>query len=95
MPNLKASIKDLRKTKRKTVINNRIRRRLKDSVKAYNKAVETNDSKTAEKLHPRVQKMLDKAAKNGIIKKGTSSRKKSRLMKKLNSLSAPDVKASK
>ncbi|MCA9377103.1 30S ribosomal protein S20 [Candidatus Nomurabacteria bacterium] len=95
MPNLQASIKDLRQSKKRTANNNRIRRRLKDSVKSYKKAIESGDAKTAEENLPRAQKMLDKAAKRGIIKKGTASRKKSLLSKKLNDLTAPDVKVTK
>ena len=93
MPNLQASIKDLRQTKSRTVYNNRVRRRLKDSVKKYEDAIETKDQKKAEEHLPRVYQMLDKAAKRGIIKKGTASRKKSKMAKKYNTLAAPDVKA--
>ena len=94
MPNLQASIKDLRQSKKRTVVNNRVRRRLKEAVKAYNTAIDAGEVKTATEALPRVQKMVDKAAKSGIMKKGTASRKKSRLSKKLNTLTAPDVKAS-
>ncbi len=95
MPNLRTSIKDLRQSKRKTFNNNRTRRRLKVAVKTYSTAVANKDVKTAERSLPVVQKMLDKAAKRGIIKKGTASRRKSRLNKKLNTLSAPNVETSK
>ncbi len=91
MPNLQASIKDLKQTKKRSVFNGRIRRRMKESVKSFNDAIKAGDSKSAEERLPRAQKMLDKAAKNGIIKKGTASRYKSDLAKKLNGLSAPDV----
>lgn len=68
---------------------------MKDTVKSYNKAIDKKEDAEAKDLHPRVQKMLDKAAKNGIIKKGTASRRKSRLSRKLNALTAPDVETSK
>jgi small subunit ribosomal protein S20 len=92
MPNLQASIKDLRQSKTRTVHNNRVRRRLHDVSKKYNKAIDEKDVEKAKDTLPRVQKMLDKAAKRGIIKKGTASRKKSGYAKKLNDIAAPDVK---
>jgi small subunit ribosomal protein S20 len=42
-----------------------------------------NKVEEAEKLLPRIYKALDKAAKRGVIKKNTASRKKSRMMKKI------------
>ena len=93
MPNLQASIKDLRQSKSRTIYNNRVRRRLRNSVKKYEDAISEKDSKKAQEALPRAQKMLDKAAKRGIIKQGTASRRKSRLAKKFNTIAAPNVKA--
>ncbi|GAB4159856.1 MAG: 30S ribosomal protein S20 [Candidatus Dojkabacteria bacterium] len=92
MANLKTSIKDVRQSKRKAVFNSRIKKRFKAAVKTFDKSASTEAAKAANEL-PRVYKLLDKAAKRGVMKKTTASRKKSRLAKKLNRLSAQDVKA--
>ncbi|NLZ24170.1 30S ribosomal protein S20 [Candidatus Dojkabacteria bacterium] len=95
MPNLKASIKDLRSSKRKTVFNNRLRRRVKDSTKKFQDAVEDKDVKKAEKQLQHTYKVLDKAAKKNVIKKGKASQKKSRLAIQLNKLSIANVNTAK
>ena len=43
----------------------------------------SSDKSEAEKSLPELYKAIDKAAKRGVIKKNTASRKKSRLAKKL------------
>jgi small subunit ribosomal protein S20 len=50
-------------------------------VKEYKKLVQAKKIDEAQKLMPKLQKAIDKAKKNGLIKKNTASRKKSRLMK--------------
>lgn len=92
MPNLKTSIKDLRSTKRKTVFNDRLRRRIKKSVKTFGEDLKTADLDKAGKSLKQVFKVLDKAAKKNVINKGKASRKKSRLAVQLNKLSKDNVK---
>lgn len=95
MPNLKTSIKDLRSTKRKTVYNDRLRKRVKKSTKKFQEYVNTEDKAKAEKYLKQVYKVLDKATKKHVIKKGKASRKKSRLANQLNKLSKTNVKTTK
>ena len=92
MPNLKTSIKDLRQTKRKTVHNDRLRKRVKKSVKRFQDLLKKDEKEAAEKSLKQTYKVLDKAAKKNVIKKGTASRKKSRLAIQLNKLSIDNVK---
>jgi len=94
MANLQTSIKDVRQNKRRAIFNARMKRRYKTAIKEFNKLIESGDTKKAETYLPRVYKMLDKTAKKGVIKKGTASRRKSRLAIKLNKSAAPDVKTS-
>lgn len=49
-------------------------------IKEYKKLVAAKKAKEAEKLIPKLQKAIDKAAKGGTIKKNTAARRKSRLM---------------
>ena len=65
---------------KKHVFNVRRKRALADTTKVVKKAIGT-DVKEAEKSLPAAFKAIDKAAKNGVIKKNAASRKKSRLAK--------------
>lgn len=74
MPNLQNAKKALRVAARKRVINDRRRRAMKVAVKSV------KSTKTSDDLSKAFQ-AIDKAAKRGVIKKNTASRKKSRLAK--------------
>ena len=67
---------------RKRVTNDKSRRNMKEAVKTVRKSV-TTKSKTVTTDLSLAYKALDKAAKKGVIKKGTANRKKSRLAKAL------------
>ena len=76
MPNIQSARKELRKIKKRLVLNKMRRENFKDAIK---NAVKTKSAE-AVKL---AQQALDKAAKSGVIKKNTAARRLSRLMKKL------------
>jgi small subunit ribosomal protein S20 len=95
MPNLKASIKDERKTKRRTKENLRIRRKYRGAMKDVNSKIAKGETKELPSALSRTYKLLDKAAKKKLLKKNTVARKKARLTKKVNKVidnSASDVK---
>lgn len=73
--------KALRVSERKAVFNDRRRRTMKDAVKTVRKDVLGKDKKAIKVDLALAFKALDKAAKGGVIKKGTANRKKSRLAK--------------
>lgn len=54
---------------------------MQDVIKEYKKLVSAKKTEEAKKMIPRLQQVIDKAKKGGIIKKNTASRKKSRLLK--------------
>jgi len=56
-------------------------RKMKELIKEIRELGLAKKTKEAEKLLPQVYKILDKSAKENIIKKNTASRKKSRLAK--------------
>lgn len=95
MPNLKTSIKDLRQNKRRKVHNDRLRNRIKKSIKKQNSLVENQDTENAKKNLRNTYKVLDKAAKKHVIKKGKADRIKSRLTKNLNNMPQNNVKTAK
>ncbi len=88
MPNLKASIKDYRKSKKRTEENLRMKRRYRTAIKEFKTLLEKGDLEKAEKSLTKAYKLVDKAAKTKLLKKQTASRKKSRLTKLLNKTAA-------
>lgn len=78
MPNIQSARKELRKAKKRMALNKARQEAYKSALK---QALKT---KTADAVKA-AQKALDKAAKTGVIKKNTASRKLSRLMKKMKS----------
>ena len=93
MPNLKTSIKDLRKNKRREIVNDRMRTRSKKSVKKFNTLLSDNNIDEAKATLKHIYKVLDKAAKKNVIKDGKADRLKGRLTKKLNKIAQNNVKA--
>lgn len=88
MANTKSAKKAERVSERRYVFNARRKKAMKDSVKTTSKLIVAKKGKDAEKSLPMTYKAIDKAAKNGTIKKNTASRMKSRLAKSLKKVSA-------
>lgn len=87
MPNRTSAKKELRKREVRTEFNKKVKDTTKSLVKKGLKAVIAKD-KDAKDTVAKALKALDKAAQKGIIKKNTRNRRKSRLAKKLNSITA-------
>ena len=83
MPNKPNAKKALRQAKKREVLNTERKNNFKKAIKKTLKAINPDEAK---KSAMAAQKALDKAAKRGVIKKNTASRKISRLMKKVNGL---------
>jgi len=79
------AIKDIRKTKKRLARNKYVKSTVEALINKSRKAIGTK-TEDAEKLVKEAIKKLDKAAQKGILKKNTVSRKKSRLMLRLNAL---------
>lgn len=73
----KALRQNLRRRERNLVYKNKI----KNLIKEARNLVAQKKIEEARKLLPQVYKILDKAAKVGVIKKNTAARKKSRITK--------------
>jgi small subunit ribosomal protein S20 len=73
----KALRQSLKRRKRNLIYKNKI----KSLIKEVKKLVFQKKITEAKKLLPQVYKILDKAAKVGVIKKGAADRKKSRITK--------------
>ncbi len=85
MPNKKSAKKELRKSVKREAANLKVKNVMKVAVKKGLKKVQAVDKSVKDDL-ALVMKAIDKAAKKGVIKKNTASRKKSRLAKKINTL---------
>ena len=65
---------------KKQVFNVRRKRAMKSAVKEISTLITQKKHTDAQALLPKAYQAIDKAAKRGIIKKNTASRKKSRLV---------------
>ena len=77
----KSAKKAIRQNKRRRAINLVHLNNLKKAVKDTRSLLAEKKIDEAKKLLPKVYQALDKAAKAGVIKKNTASRKKSRITK--------------
>ncbi len=95
MPITTSAKKALRQNKIKNAQNLKTKKKYKDVIKNIQELVLEKKNKEAEKLLPKAYKAIDKAAKKGMIKKNTASRKKSRLTKLINRSKAVPKKSPK
>jgi small subunit ribosomal protein S20 len=87
MANTKSAIRRTRANERKRLNNRSTLSRVRKAEKTYQAAVAAGKKDDAAKALRTVASAYDKAAKKGIIKRGSADRKKSRLTIKLNKLS--------
>ena len=83
MPITKSAKKALRQSIKRKAKNLIYKKKIKSSLKKVRGLVSEKKAKEAESLLPQVYKLLDKAAKTGLIKKGAAARKKSRIAKSI------------
>lgn len=81
MPITRSAKKALRVSDKKNASNTRTKKALKEGVKSIEKLVVAKNWKDAKSSLSTAYSAIDKAAKNGVIKKNTANRKKARLSK--------------
>jgi len=79
MPIKKSAKKAFRQSLKRRARNLAYKRKIKRLVKNIKRLVSEKKIKEAKSLLPQIYKILDKAAKIGVIKKNTAARKKSRI----------------
>ncbi len=79
MPITKSAKKALRGSQKKRGFNNAKKEQVTKAIKQLKKLVADKKIKEAQAFMPKVQKILDKSAKTGLIKSNKASRRKSRL----------------
>lgn len=73
----------LRKSQKRRIVNIRKNREIKNLLKEVKTLASQKKTEEAIKLLPKVYKIMDKAAKTGLIKKNAAARNKSRITKLL------------
>lgn len=86
MANIKSAIKRIRQNEKRRLRNRRVRSRTRTFAKKAEALIAGgNPTEAVEAVRAAVSE-LDKAARKGVIHPNNAARRKSRLMKKLNSL---------
>ena len=88
MANTISSLKRVRTTEGRTEVNRARKTRLRHSIRALRRLIEAKDAKGAVAALPVTFSVIDKAAKQGVIKKNTAARYKSRVTKRVKALAA-------
>lgn len=88
MPNIKSAIKRVKTNEKRRLQNAAQKSNLRSAIKSVETAAVSNDVENAKNALLIATKKLDKAASKGLIHKNAAARKKSRLTKKINALSA-------
>lgn len=88
MPNIKSAIKRVKTTEKRRLLNASQKSALRTAVKSFETAAATSDVEKAKEALANASKKLDKAVTKGLIHKNAAARKKSRLAKAFNALSA-------
>ncbi|MFC4778559.1 30S ribosomal protein S20 [Paenibacillus sp. GCM10023252] len=88
MPNIKSAIKRVKTSEKRRALNASQKSALRTAVKSADQAIAGTDVEAAKAALIEATKKLDKAVTKGLIHKNAASRKKSRLAKRLNALSA-------
>ncbi len=86
MPNTASAKKRVRQNAKRRALNTWRKRRIKDQVKTFLKAVQDQDAKTAEAEFRKTCGLLDQVACSGTIHRNTAARRKSRLSRRLREL---------
>jgi small subunit ribosomal protein S20 len=88
MANHPSALKRYRQSQRRRLINQMNRHRLKTQLKKLRTAISGGKAADAKALLPETFGVIDKSVKKGVITKNTAGRYKSRLTKRVNTLSA-------
>jgi len=86
MPIIKSSMKDLRRTVRRTARNRAVKGKLRSSIKGVRVALASNKADAAQQQLAQATPIIDRAVSQGILHKNAAARQKSRLMRHLNRL---------
>ena len=83
MANIKSSKKAIKQIAKTTANNHELKARVKNTIKACEKAIASKNKVEATSLVKEVQTVIDRAASKGLVKKNAAARQKSRLNNKV------------
>ncbi len=86
MANHFSAIKRVRQDEKRTEYNRQFKTRLRHQIRAMRRALASKDAQAAAGLLPATFSLIDRSAKNGIIKMNTAARYKSKLQLRVKSL---------
>ncbi len=86
MADHKSAIKRNRQNQKRREINRRNLKKLRTQLKKINAAIALNNSEEINKLLSPTLSLIDRSIQKGVIHRGAASRRKSRLMDKVNAL---------
>ncbi len=88
MANTYSALKRVRQDERRTEYNRKAKTRLRHQIRAMRRALTGKDPKAATELLPKTFSIIDRSAKNGIIKTNTAARYKAKLHLRVKALQA-------
>jgi len=86
VPNTESAKKRVRQTAKRRALNNWRKRRVKDQIKSFLKAVHDRELDAAETEYRKTAALLDRISCTSTMHRNTAARRKSRLAKRLNAL---------
>ena len=86
MANHFSALKRVRTEERRTQFNREAKTRLRHQIRAMRKALASKDAKVSDTEMARTFSLIDKSARNGIVKKNAASRYKARLHARVKAL---------
>jgi small subunit ribosomal protein S20 len=89
MANHFSALKRVRADEKRTEFNRRYKTRLRHQIRAMRRVIASKDAGAAAKLLPATFSLIDRSAKNGIIKQNTAARYKSALHLRVKALATP------
>ena len=84
MPNIKSAIRRAKRTQQQTLVNKIRKSKYKSAIKQMSIYLDSGKMKEAKSFLPKFHSQLMKIAKTGVVSKKTTSRKISRVTKKIN-----------
>ena len=86
MPNTKSAIRRTRRTQQQTLVNRIRKSKYKSTIKQMSIYLNSGKMEEAKSFLPKFHSQLMKIAKTGVVSKKTTSRKISRITKRINNL---------
>ena len=88
MPTSKQAKKRVRQSEKRRLHNRVMRSTLRTQIKKVEKAIADNDTAAVQELYRKMESRIDKAARKGLIHKNAAARKKARLAKRVQAMTA-------